>query len=218
MTQSETQTVVRELEATIGRRLDEMERENRALRKTTMLLGFGLVVFMFASAVLLVIGPGFLTSSDTVNAEQFVLRDSDGFVRGSWGIGENGTTQLAHRDRDGRERMKLTLLRDGSPGLTLADRDGRSRVVLGLLPDETSTLVFADRHGRSRTVLGVSPDESSTLVFANEAGETRLGLGLGADGDAGLTVYENGVAAGPADAPPADTADLEEAPELEGAR
>jgi hypothetical protein len=202
-------TLVREVEAVLGRRVDDLERENRQLsrRSTILTLGVAASLTMAAGSLIYALTPE-MRVANVVNAHQFVMHDTDGNVRGSLGPTPEGGSRLVLKDQTGHDRLRMTLLADGSPGLSFADAEGRSRVVLGFLPDETANLVFADRFGRTRAVFGLMPDESSTLVFADGDGETRVGLGIDPRGGAGLTVFERDggrdEAAVPA-AAPADT-------------
>jgi hypothetical protein len=188
----EADPLIRELEAVLGRRIDDLERENRQMRRRSSVL-------TLATAAALTLAAGTLVYALTaesrvagaVHANQFVLHDADGNVRGGLSLTPEGGSRVVLKDKAGRERLKLTLLADGSPGVSFADEDGRSRVVLGFLPDQTANLVFADRFGRTRAVFGLMPDESSTLVFADRNGDTRVGLGIDPRGGAGLTVFEN---------------------------
>jgi hypothetical protein len=187
----EADPLIRELEAVLGRRVDDLERDNRQLRRRSRMLTLGTTAALTLAAGTLIYA---LTAENrvagAVHAHQFVLHDIDGNVRGGLGLTPEGGSRLVLKDRAGRERMRFTLLADGSPGLSFADEAGRSRVVLGFLPDETANLVFADRFGRTRAVFGLMPDESSTLVFADRNGETRVGLGIDNRGGAGLTVFD----------------------------
>jgi hypothetical protein len=184
-------TLVREVEAVLGRRVDDLEHDNRQLRRRTALLTLGTAAALTLAAGALIYGLSAESRvAGAVHARQFVLHDADGNVRGGLGPTPEGGSRLVLKDRAGKERMRFTLLADGSPGLSFADAEGRSRVVLGFLPDETANLVFADRFGRTRAVFGLMPDESSTLVFADRNGETRVGLGIDPRGGAGLTVFE----------------------------
>jgi hypothetical protein len=188
---SEPDLLVREVEAVLGRRVDDLERDNRQLQRQAKLLTVGFAATLTLAVGALIYG---LTAesrvSGVVRAHQFVLQDVDGNHRGGISLTPEGGSRVVLKDRAGRERMRLTLLADGSPGLSFADAEGRSRVVMGFLPDETANLVFADRLGRTRAVFGLMPDESSTLVFADNNGETRIGLGIDPRGGAGLTVFE----------------------------
>lgn len=187
----EPDPLVREMEAVLGRRLDDLERDNRQLRSRSTMLMLGMTAALtLAAGTLIYAVTGDRRVADVVHARQFVLHDPDGVVRGTLGLTPEGGARLVLRDRQGSERLRLSLLADGSPGASFVDAEGRSRIVMGLLPDETANLVFADRFGRTRAVFGLMPDESSTLVFADQNGETRVGLGIDPRGGAGLTVFE----------------------------
>lgn len=183
--------LVREIEAVLGRRVDELEHENGRLRRQVQRLGIGVAVALLAAAAL----GGLMLAhragvADKVQAHQFVLRDANGHVRAVLGSTAEGGARLSMQDVEGRDRLRMTLLADGSPGLSFADAAGRSRAVFALLPDETANLVFADPTGRTRAVFGLMPDGSSTLVFADRAGVTRVGVGVDHEGGAGLTIFE----------------------------
>ena len=183
--------LVREIEAVLGRRVDELEHENLRLRRQLRRQGLGVTMALLAAALL----GGLMLAQRTgtankVQAHQFVLRDANGHVRAVLGSTAEGGARLSMQDVEGRDRLRMTLLADGSPGLSFADAGGRSRAVFALLPDETANLVFADPTGRTRAVFGLMPDGSSTLVFADRAGETRVGVGVDHEGAAGLTIFE----------------------------
>jgi len=186
-------------EAAIGHRLDALERDNRRLRRygVTMLvvlagfLGVGAALLYFSGAYGL---PG---SPQMVAARQFLLRDAQGTIRGTWGTAEDGSVRLTLSDDRGRQRIRLSLLEDGSAGLTFADTADRKLAVLGLLPDHTSTLALTDPAGVPRMVLGVAANGSSNLVFADHSGTTRAGLGVDSRGLGTFTLEERSGGAAP---------------------
>jgi hypothetical protein len=183
--------LIRELEAVLGRRVNELEFENARLRRLTRLLAAGVfiaLVLSIGTTVLVQTAPNRVASM--VQAQKFVMRDAAGNVRAVLGPTAEGGSRLSMQDLSGSDRLRMTLLADGSPGLSFADGEGRSRVVLAFLPDETANLVFADGTGRTRAVFGLMPDESTTLVFTNRRGETRVGVGVDAAGVGGLSVFE----------------------------
>jgi hypothetical protein len=182
----ETESLIRSL----TRRLEATERENRRIKRLSVASLIAVGVLLGLAVALVYISaqhgmPGLV--SRVVESRQYLLRDSEGRVRGVWGTAQDGTVRLMLRDEDGRSLVKMNLLPDGSSAVTIADTTERSRIVLGLLEDETSTLVLADGTGRARAVLGLSPDGSSTLVFADTLGVTRSGLGIDAAGGATAT-------------------------------
>lgn len=197
---------LREVEAVIGRRMDMLERENSRLQTRQRMMMWALGGLLLVTIVLTVLtAPRTALVSETLQANQFVLRDGSGLIRGIWEMEAEGGSRLVMRDGDGRERIGLSLLRDGSPGVTLGDRDGRHRIVLGLLPDGSTNLVFADGSGTARSVLGHSSTDETSLLFADREGYIRAGLVIDSDGEGGLTLYPRGQGgAAPSPEPNAD--------------
>jgi hypothetical protein len=174
-------------------RLDALEADNRRLRRMTIGIFVGAGILLGVCAALLVVTarhgfPG--TIASVVESESFLVRDSDGNLRGAWGISDDGSVRLVLENAGQQGSLSLTLLGDGSPGISFTDSAGKSRMVLGLLPDQTTALVFADRDGRTRTVLGLGRDGSSSLAFADRDGVTRAGLGLDTRGIGTFTLTE----------------------------
>jgi hypothetical protein len=181
-------------EGRIVNRLDQLERDNRRLRRyvTSMLVVVAMVLGLGAALIWYSVRSGLPGSPLTVSARQYVLRDADGNVRGAWGLGEDGAVRLVLSDGDERQRVRLSLLKDGSAGLSFADSADRKLAVFGLLPDYTTNLALTDPAGIPRAVLGVSPNGSSNLVFADQSGNTRAGLGVDTRGMGTFTLAERG--------------------------
>lgn len=181
----------RGLAAVLGR-LEEIERENRRLRRygTAMLIALAVLVGLGVASIWYYGGPGQIGSAQIVTARQFVLRDARGAVRGAWGTTEDGSVRLALNDVRGQQRIRLSLLSDGSAGLSFADTADRKLAVLGLLADHTTTLALTDPGGVPRAVLGVNPNGTSNIVFADQTGATRAGLGVDTRGLGTFTLAE----------------------------
>jgi hypothetical protein len=181
-------------DAILGR-LEQMERENRRLRRfgiTTLLgmaimLGITLAVFVYSGSF----GVGV---PENIVARQFTIRDARGTSRGTWGVAEDGTVRFLLSDSSGRPRVRLSLLPDGSSGVSLADSGDRKLIVLGALPDQSTSFVMSDRLGVPRAVLGMSTNGSANLVFADREGATKAGLGVDAHGQGSFTLAERGFA------------------------
>jgi hypothetical protein len=171
-------------EGRIARRLDELERDNRRLRRytTTMLVVTAMVLGLGTALIWYSVRSGLPGSPITVSARQFVLRDAQGNARGAWGLDQDGAVRLTLSDPNEQQRVRLSLLQDGSAGLSFSDSADRKLAVLGLLPDHTTNLALTDPAGIPRAVLGVASDGSSNLVFADRAGATRAGLGVDSRG------------------------------------
>jgi hypothetical protein len=182
-----------ELERGLTIRIEELARENRRLRRLWMgTVVSGALLLGLASALVIVSArhglPG--TVADVLEAKQFLLRDANGAIRGTWGTSQNGSMRLTLQSPGSKAGLSLASLADGASGITVRDSAGRSRAVLGLLPDQTVSLLFADENGTTRTVLSLVRGGSSTLVFADRSGNAKVGMGVDARGQSTLTLPE----------------------------
>jgi hypothetical protein len=139
----------REILVGILNRLEQVERDNRRLRRNgvTMLVVLAMVLGLGAALVYYSGGMGLPGAPETVAATQFMLRDGKGVTRGAWGMTEDGSVRLVLSDASGRQRVRLSLLEDGSAGLSFADTADRKLAVLGLLADHTTNLALTDPAG-----------------------------------------------------------------------
>jgi hypothetical protein len=182
-----------ELESGLTLRIEELARENRRLRRLWMgTVVSGALLLGLATALVIVTAqhglPG--TIANVIEAKQFVLRDGQGNIRGSWSTSENGSMRLSLQAPKSKAGLSLAALADGASGITVRDSAGRSRAVVGLLPDQTVSLLFADENGTTRTVLSLVRGGSSTLVFADRSGDAKVGMGVDAKGQSTLTLPE----------------------------
>jgi hypothetical protein len=123
---------------TTEQRLARLERENRWMRR------LGAVAVAVAAAVFLV-GQG-KDKPRVVEAQKFVLRDSEGKSR----------AELSLRERGGVGLASLLLLRPDAPMLALRDGSGRSRLVLSAADEGATDMLIKDARGNARVLLGVS--------------------------------------------------------------
>lgn len=182
-----------ELEQGLSIRIEELARENRRLRRLWMgTVVSGALLLGLATALVIVSAnhglPG--TVANVVEAREFLLRDENGAIRGSWASGEKGSIRLQLKAPTSRAGLSLAVLEGGASGITVRDSAGRSRAVLGLLPDQTISLLLADENGTTRTVLSLVPGGSSTLVFADPSGSAKVGMGVDSRGQSTLTLPE----------------------------
>jgi hypothetical protein len=104
----------------------------------------------------------------TVEAEEFVVRDSTGM-----------------------RRAKLGMSVDGWVRLHLFDKDGERCVSLGVAPDGDSRLRLYDHHGAPRVGLAVFPDSAGAGLALNDpAGNPRMTFSLLDDGAADLRILD----------------------------
>ena len=174
-------------------RLEEVERDNRRLRRlgVYMLVGVGALLGLAAAFVVVAARhgmPGFVPQ--LAEAHRFVVRDDEGRLRAALGMSKEGNAQFVLQDEAGRDRLRLSVLPDGGAGVSFVDSAGNSRMVLGLLPDQSASVVMADGGGKTRTVLGLSPNGASTILFADKGGTARAGLGVDARGAGTFTLVD----------------------------
>ena len=188
------QRIRHEFERGILSRVETIERENRRLRRLWVSSLISIAVLLGLATALVIVSarhglPG--TVADVIESRQFLLRDSDGMVRGAWGTLPDGTMRLSLQAPGSKAGVTLTALKSGASGLTFSDSSGRSRGVFGILPDETLSLTFGDRTGMIRSSLGLNPEGSATIVFADRSGAMRAGLGVDSRGAGTVTVVEH---------------------------
>ncbi len=95
------------------------------------------------------------------------------------------------RDRGGMRRAKLGMSGDGGVRLRLFDAGGECCVSLGATPDGHVRLRLYDKHGTPRAGLAVFPEEAGAgLVLNDTAGSPRMTLSLLPDGQAGLRILD----------------------------
>ena len=180
--------------AMVELRLGVVERRGRRLRWLAASLGLLAVVALTAAAAALlapyneelafylgrVLGkPGVFQTRTIVEAEQFVLRASDGRIRAALALRGGQSVGLDLYDADGKARAGL-------------DLSGEGRASLWLAPDETQTSATLTTRGLR---LG-APDGGTSLVAASgmtlldRSQKSRVALVL-RDGDApALTLFD----------------------------
>src|SRR5437016_1167854 len=110
-----------------------------------------------------------------VEAQEFVLKDGGGVVRGRLGCASNGEPRLLLLGKKGMSCLELGLrCPDGSPGLALGDATGRFRG--GFLLDEAGnpTLSLHGANGVIRVVLRAEEGKGSGLVVSDADGVPRI--------------------------------------------
>ena len=147
----------------------KLQRSNRHLR-------------MMTGAMLLLCGALFTmaqTSSavpDTVEAQQFLLRDSSGKLRGSMGVLSDGAVGLNLSDPSGRTRMTVDLASNGTPGVDLYDQDGKVRATMALGDAGQPGLGLYGPNGHLRTSLDVPAAKTPGLAFYKDDGKPAWGV------------------------------------------
>ena len=112
---------------TMRNRLDRLERESRRLKRVTLVVGLG------AAAALVMGQTAPHRSIRTLDAEEFVLRDSRGQIRASLGTTQGPTATILQIQGDnGKPRTRITVSGDGTSSLEFMDSGDRVRLLLGI--------------------------------------------------------------------------------------
>ena len=164
----------------IVERLEKLEAQNRRMKQA------GAVALILAVAMV-VMGQG--PTSRTVEANEFLLKDANGKVRGRWSLRAHGPG-FALLDANDKERVALDVL-DAGAGLTLSDASGRQRTHL-VATVSGPGLSLTDANGKAR--LSVFTDDlanSAGLVLHDEKGNQPVRLTAG-PGRAHLILFPAG--------------------------
>lgn len=100
-----------------------------------------------------------------VEAEEFVLRDTNGVARAALSMTVDGPGLFLY-DQSGIVRLGL-LIGNDAPGVALFDSLGRPRVSLGLSIDETTTLLMRDVKGTPQVAMIM--EEAGPRLIISEA-------------------------------------------------
>lgn len=162
--------------AAVMNRLERLEKQNSNFKK------IGAVALILIGSVLLM---GQAPASRTVEANEFILKDASGKVRGRLSMAAFGP-EFALLDNNGERRASLNLLAD-DPGVYLFDGNGRERASLVLQADEVY-LALSDANEKPRAGLNLVADGPGFYLH-DESQNVRAGLFLLADGPR-LTLYD----------------------------
>lgn len=157
-------------------RLKFLERRQAELQRTNRKLGSLTGVLLLMSGALLVMAQTGTRQSRSLEAEQFVLRGSDGKVRGTMGTTPDGAVGFSLADVRGQTRITLDVEAHGSPGLDFYDSHGKLRATFALGPTGTPGLGLYDASGKLRSSLDVPAPKTPGLAFYHEDGKPAWGV------------------------------------------
>jgi hypothetical protein len=156
-------------------RLQCLERKQAELQRANRRLGSITGALLLVAGALVLMGQTEAKQPQSLEAAQFVLRGSDGKVRGAMGITPDGAVGLNLNDVKGDTRITLDLASDGSPGLDFYDSQGKLRATFALGTTGTPGLGLYDDTGKLRTSLDVPAVNTPGLAFYHEGGQPAWG-------------------------------------------
>ncbi len=144
----------------------ELQRTNRRLGSVT-----GAIVVIAGALILM----GQTRQPQSLEATEFVLRGSDGKVRGAMGMLPDGAVGMNLTDIKGQTRITLDIAADGSPGLDFYDPQGKLRATFALSASGTPGLGLYDETGKLRTSIDVPAANTPGLAFYKQDGKPAWG-------------------------------------------
>ena len=156
-------------------RIQCLERRQAELQRTNRRLGSVTSILLLMTGALVLMGQTGTRQPQSLEAEQFVLRGSDGKVRGAIGVAPDGAVGLNLADAKGQTRITLDIAVDGSPGLDFYDPHGKLGATFALGPTGTPGLGLYDANGKLRTSLDVPAANTPGLAFYHEGGKPAWG-------------------------------------------
>lgn len=128
---------------TLTIRLARLERETRRSKTIT------LVVLLGAAAAVLMGQTAPHRPPKSLEAEEFVLRDSRGQVRASLSVAQNpSATVLQINGENGKPRTRITVAGDGTSSLEVMDVGEHVRVLLGVKDNGSPRLWLGNEAGK----------------------------------------------------------------------
>ena len=110
----------------------------------------------------------------TVEAQEFIVRDSTGMRRAKLGMSTDGWVRLHLFDQDGERCVTLGVAPEGDPRLYLYDQYGAPRAGLAVFPDSAGGgLVLNDPAGNPRMTLSLLDDGTGDLRILDAGGNVR---------------------------------------------
>lgn len=162
------------------RRVETLEREKRQVLWICGLLFAGMLLLVGS-------GMSFSGRKRVVEAESFVVKDSDGNVRARLGVTPDGSPSLALVNVDNKELVSLQSAPDDTASLNFYDR-GQTRISMSATSDGGANLGFYDQHSRSMSGFYLWPD--STIGLGMRNGPKGIQLTAQSDGRAGIGIAE----------------------------
>ena len=146
----------------------KLQRSNKHLRVVTgaMLLLCGALFTMAETSSVV---------PDTLEAQQFLLRDSSGKLRGSMGVLSDGAVGINLEDTSGRTRVAVDLASNGTPGMDFFDSNGKMRATIAIGPTGEPGVGLYGPDGHLRTALDTPKKDTPGLSFYHDNGKPAWG-------------------------------------------
>ena len=156
-------------------RLSRLELQQAKLQRSNKHLMMMTGVMALLCGALFTMAEKSSAVSDTLEAQQFLLRDSSGKLRGALGTTSDGAVGFNLEDSAGRTRVTVDLAANGTPGLDFFDQDGKMRATIALGASGQPGLGLYGPDGHLRTALDVPAAKTPGLSFYHDDGKPAWG-------------------------------------------
>jgi len=157
-----------------------LERETRLWKRISFVLAGVLFVIVIIAMLLMALRPkggdamaasGYTPSvvAKSIQAEEFILKASNGKTVGYMGTDDEGT-KLVLLDDKGNERAAMAVLSNGSAEVSVVDKNEAAGAAFGTDPDGLPYIGIADNNGSPR-ILFMTHEGSPVMVCLDEEGE-----------------------------------------------
>ena len=157
-------------------RLSRLEAQQASLQRSNKHLRMMTGALMLLCGALFTMAEVSPTVPETLEAQQFLLRDNTGKLRGAMGILADGAVGLNLSDPSGRTRVTVDLASNGTPGVDLYDQDGKVRATMALGDAGQPGLGLYGPNGHLRTSLDVPAAKTPGLAFYKDDGQPAWGV------------------------------------------
>jgi hypothetical protein len=158
------------------KRLSRLELQQAKLQRSNKHLRMMTCAVVLLCGALLTMAETNSAVPDTLEAQQFLLRDSTGKLRGAMGVTSDGAVGLNLSDPSGRTRVTVDLASNGTPGVDLYDQDGKVRATMALGDAGQPGLGLYGPNGHLRTSLDVPAPKTPGLAFYKDDGQPAWGV------------------------------------------
>jgi hypothetical protein len=163
------------IEMPLSERVARLEQENRRIMAQSKTRARMLIFSAAMGALVLGLGGAKLAEKPkVVEAERFVLRDSQGKMRAEWTLEDGDIVQIFY-DEKGKPRLEMGVAANDSVGLMLLDQEGHPRLDLSLDQDGSAGLAGFDKKSLApRFTLGVEADGLPAQSFSDSKDVPRI--------------------------------------------
>ncbi len=173
---------------TTEERLDQLERQNRSLRRAMT----GMTILILSLAILGASSPG--NVPDVVEARAFHVVDGEGKVfaklEGSTGEETGVVGSLVTLNKEGRRLVQITSNTYGAGMVVTLDGDGHELVQVAATAEGKGAITTRDGKGQDLVQLGSTRSGAGTVTTLNSDGKDLAVMTASKTGEGMIAVYD----------------------------